>query len=250
MINNDLFMTVVIMFMLSFVAILILLVVLIFVFINSYKQKKLKISPVQIVLTVLSFIILYLGMPFWILSFALQAEKNKAEQLYKSAVLVSIIPSVKTKMLEELGSYYAVYFDGQNAITSFEKALKINDSIVSTVHLCRLYTIKGDYNSAINMCENFGLFQLVAINYILLDDYKKAYEVINKELQQDNKSLTCWDYATRAYIYRQNGKKDLFEKDYKKAIELCPENEGLKNLYKNKNYYKDLYSQYKKQYNF
>ena len=72
---------------------------------------------------------------------------------------------------------------------------------------------------------------------------------LNKKIQ-DNKKPTCWDYATRAYIYRQTGKKDLFEKNYKKALELCPDSEALKNIYKNKNYYKNLYSQYKKQYNF
>ena len=249
MINNDLFITVVVMFLLSFVAILLLLIVLIFVFVNSYKQKTFKISPVQIWLSILSFIILYLGTPFWILAFAQNAKQSQAEQLYKLAVSVSVIPSVKANILEELGNHYVVFSDGQNAVKAFEDALDLNESKIATVQLCRLYTIKGEYNSAINMCQKLELLQIIAVNYILQDDYKIAYEVINKKIQ-NNKKPTCWDYATRAYIYRQTGKKDLFEKNYKKALELCPDSEALKNLYKNKNYYKDLYSQYKKQYNF
>lgn len=249
MINNDLFITVLVMFLLSFVAILLILIVLIFVFVNSYKQKVLKISPVQIGLFILSLVILYLGMPFWALAFAQKAQQAQAGQLYKFAVLVSAIPSVRANMLEELGNHYVAFSDGQNAVKAFEDALDLNESKIATVQLCRLYTIKGEYNSAINMCQKLELLQIIAVNYILQDDYKMAYKTIDKKIQ-DNKKPTCWDYATRAYIYRQIGKNDLFEKDYKKALELCPDSEALKNLYKNKNYYKDLYSQYKKQYNF
>ena len=249
MINNDLFITVVVMFLLSFVAILLILIVLIFVFVNSYRQKTFKISPVQIGLLILSFVILYLGMPFWILAYAQNANQSQVERLYKLTVLVSAIPSVKANMLEELGNYYVAFSDGQNAVKAFEDALDLNESKIATVQLCRLYTIKGEYNSAINMCQKLELSQLIAVNYILQDDYKMAYEAINRKIQ-NNKKPTCWDYATRAYIYRQTGKNDLFEKDYKKALELCPDSEALKNLYKNKNYYKDLYLQYKKQYNF
>lgn len=249
MIGNDLFITVVVMFLLSFVAILLLLIVFIFVFINSYKQKKLKISTVQIALSVLSFIILYLGAPFWFLSLAQNKEGVESEKLYKLAVKTALIPSVKSEMLQFLGSYYVTVYYGKEAVKAFEQSLKINENKVSVSQLCNLYTIKGDYNAAILMCKKLNLQQIIAVNYILQNDYKNAYEVINEKIQ-NGENITYWDYATRAYINRKVNKKDLFEQDYQKALESCPNNERLKMLYKNENYYRDLYSEYKKQYNF
>lgn len=249
MIGNDLFITVVVMFLLSGIAILLLLITLIIVAVNSGSQKKLVVSPVQIVISLLSLVILYLGVPFWFLSQAQNKEGVEAEKLYKLAVKTALIPSVKSEMLQFSGSYYVTVFNGKEAVKAFEQSLKINENKVSVSQLCNLYTIKGDYDAAIGMCEKFNLRQIIAVNYILQNDYKNAYEVINKKIQ-NGENITYWDYATRAYINRKTGKKDLFEQDYQKALESCPNNEVLKKLYKNENYYKDLYSEYKKQYNF
>ncbi len=249
MIGNDLFITVVVMFLLVILAVALLLITLIFVAINSGKQKKFVISPVQIVVSLVSLIILYLWLPFGFLSLSQNKEGVEAEKLYKLAVKTALIPSVKSEMLQFLGSYYAAVYNGKEAVKAFEQSFKINENKVAVAQLCNLYTIKGDYEEAIGMCKKLNLQQIIAVNYILQNDYKNAYEVINKKIQ-NGENITHWDYATRAYINRKINKKDLFEKDYQKALESCPNNALLKKLYENENYYDDLYLQYKKQYSF
>ena len=251
MINNDLFITVVVMFLLAFVAVLLLLVISIFVCVNSYKQKSLKITRLQVILASISFIILYLTLPFGLLAASHKATQNDAEKLHKLAIKTAVIPSVKAEMLKELGSYYLISQQGEKALQFFENSVKTSENKEAISQLCLLYTVKGDYDLALSTCKKTGLEQIIAVNYILQEDYKKAYGVINVKMQKNkNKNITCWDYAIRGYINRKLGKRNLFEIDYAKAKKLCPDNQLLQELYQNENYYKDAYSKYRKYYNF
>ena len=250
MIQNDLFITTVVMFLLSVIAFLLIFSVLIVTGFKYAESKKFKITPLNCGILIAALFILYLGLPFWFLSAAYKAEESeKAEKLYKLSINTSVIPSVKSFMTAELGEHYLQNFDGKQAIIAFENSRKIRDDKHASVMLCLLYSYKGDTENAVESCSKNDYFQSVAINYILAKDYKNAMEVINKSLKSDKKP-SCWDYAVRAYIYRKLGKNDLFEKDYQKAKSLCPQSKPLESLYKNKNYYEEYYAQKKKEFKF
>lgn len=249
MINDDLFLTVLLMFLLSFVAVLLLIAVFILNFIKFSKDKKSKVSPYTPVVIIISLFILYSGLPFWLLAAAYDANNEVAENLHKLSAKISMFSSVKSFMTEELGAFYMRNYEGKKAIDAFENSIKIKENKQSSAMLCLLYSANGERENAFKMCSNANAFQSVAVNYILAEDYKKAVEVINNSINT-RKSPSCWDYAIRAYIYRKTGKKDLFENDYKKAESLCPDSSQLKDLYKNENYYTDFYKNLKKDYKF
>ena len=249
MIQDDLLITIVIMFLLSILAVLLILFVMIFTGVNFYKTKKFKINPVHSIIIVISFIILYLGLPFWFLGAANDAEAARAENMHKLSVKTSVLPSVKSFMLAELGGYYMRYFEGEKAIKAFEESIKIKENKPSSASLCLLYSFKADREKAIDMCSRVEAMQTVAIMHILEKDYKTATGIINK-LIETRKHPECWNYAIRAYINRKNGNEARFESDYRQAETMCPGSKELESLYKNKNYYEDFYSQKKKEFKF
>lgn len=248
MIEGDLLITVVVMVLLSTITVLLLLYVLVITGVKFYENKKLQISPVNIVIVLISLFILYLGLPFWFLKAAYSVEGENAETLHKVSVNTALLPSVRSFMKAELGSYYMRIFEGEKAIGAFEDSMKIQENKHSSVMLCMLYSFKGDRENAVDMCLKTGMHQLAAVNYSLKKDYQQALDIINKEISSDKD--TCWNYALRASVYRKLGKKDLFEQDYKTAKSLCPGNTKLDEIYADENYYENFYNQKKKEFKF
>lgn len=250
MINNDLFITVVVMVLLSIVSVIAIVVLSAFSGIELYRTKKLKYAYAKIGVIVAALFILYLGLPFWLLSAAYKTEDlSHAGKYYDLALKTSLFPSVKAVMYSEKGSYYNSAFRGEDAIAEFEKAYSINKDEMVLAQLCLLYTIKGDKENAIAACVQTKSNQLAAINGILNKDYTIALNLIDMEIQNDEKP-SCHDYAVRGYIYRALGQNELFLSDYNTAVKMCPKNEKLKELYNNKNYYEEHYANLKKKYKF
>ena len=248
MIAGDLLITVVVMVLLSTIAVLLLLYILVITGVKFYENKKLQISPVNIVIVLISLFILYLGLPFWFLKAAYSAEGENAETLHKVSINTALLPSVRSFMKAELGAYYMRIFEGEKAIKAFEDSMKIQENKHSSVMLCMLYSFKGDRENAVDMCLKTGMHQLAAVNYSLKKDYEKSLDIINREIESDKDE--CWNYAVRASVNRKLGSNEQFEKDYKKAKSLCPNNKQLDSLYKNKNYYEEYYEQKKKEFRF
>ena len=148
MINDDLFLTVLLIFLLSVVAVLSLISVLIINFIKFSKDKKSKVSPYTYVVIVISLLILCSGLPFWLLAAAYDANNELAEKLHKLSVKISVFPSVKSFMTEELGAFYMRNYEGKKAIDAFENSIKIKDNKQSSAMLCLLYSANGERESA------------------------------------------------------------------------------------------------------
>lgn len=249
MINDDLFITAIVMFLVSVAAALALLVVLLITGINWYRNKRLKISLIEAGLILGSIFVLYLGVPFWCLAIAGNMELDKAETMHILSVKTSLLPSVRSFMEAELGASYMANFEGQKAIDAYEASIKIRDNKFSAANLCLLYLYKGDLQNAISMCTKENLMQSAAAGYILQNDYETSMEVVDNTIKSSQK-VSCWNFAQKAYIYRKLGNQDMFKEFYKKAEALCPGNAALKRLYENKNYYSDFYMQKKKEFNF
>ncbi len=249
MIQNDLFLTTVVMFLLSVVALIIILSIVILYSISFIKVKQIKITPLNLGILIISTFILYLGLPFWLLGLAYSSQDKNAEILHKSAITFSIIPSVKNFMQTELGAYYMTKFEGEKAIIAFEKSLKNKNNKYTLATLCLLYSFKGDRQKAIKMCTDSNLMQNVAINYILKKDYNTALNIINQSIKTDNRKTSCLDHTIKAHIYRKLKQQTFFEQEYKKVKLKCPDIQQKK-FYKNTNYYEDLYAQKKKEFKF
>ncbi len=244
----------------SFAALVIFVILAIII-----KHKIAKFSTLVILL-----VCLYLSLPWWFLTLA-YTTKNE-EIFHKLAINTSVFPKIKSYMYSNLGSYY--YYsgtgEGQKAINCFQKAIdldrhpeacdvnnsdyktKCKDYVFSSlVHLCTLYTVKGDAENGVKMCKLTGLTNLAAENYILTDEYDRALNILNEKIKA-GKKLHATTYAQRAYVYEKLGKAEQSEKDYETALSLAKGDykkiiEDIKN---NKNYYKNSNQEKKKRYGF
>lgn len=249
MINNDLFITIVVMFVLSILCLVVLVGVALWSGIEFYKYKTFKFLPIKISLILISFLVIYLGVPFWFLGAAYKNYNNaKAEHFYNLAIQTALLPSVKALMHYEKGSFYSLAFKGSDAINAYEKSYEIKKEDAPLHQLCMLYTVKGDYDKAVGTCVQTSHNQMAAINSILNKNYPLALNVINIEFK--NEQPTCWDYAVRGYIYRALGRKDRFESDFDTAFNLCPKNDKLRELYENSSYYEEYYTDLRKKFHF
>ena len=94
MINNDLFMTIVVMFVLSILCLLVLVGVAVWSGVEFYKSKTFKFLPIKISLIVISLLVIYLGIPFWFLGAAYNNyDSEKAEHFYDLAIKTALMPS-------------------------------------------------------------------------------------------------------------------------------------------------------------
>lgn len=249
MINNDLFMTIVVMFVLSILCLLVLVGVAVWSGVEFYKSKTFKFLPIKISLIVISLLVIYLGIPFWFLGAAYNNyDSEKAEHFYDLAIKTALMPSVKALMYNEKGAYYAISFRGTEAIAAYEKSYEIKKDEAPLHQLCLLYTVKGDYDKAVGTCVQTSHNQMAAINSILNKNYPLALNVINIEFK--NEQPTCWDYAVRGYIYRALGRKERFESDFETAFNLCPNNVKLNDIYENSRYYEEYYIDLRKKFHF
>lgn len=249
MINNDLFITIVVMFLLSLLCLLALAGTSIWSGVDLRKYKTLRFIPVKILIVCVSLFVIYLGVPFWFLTAAFRHHDSaNVEQFYDFAIKTAVFPSVKAFMYAEKGAFYLASFNGNNAIDAYEKSYQIKNSDIPLQQLCLLYTIKGDYDSAVATCIETSHNQMAAINSILNKNYTLALKVINVEFQ-DNQPA-CWDYAVRGHIHRALENKDLFKSDLDNALKLCPDNVRIKEIYNNSDYYENYYSDLRKKFHF
>lgn len=249
MINNDLFITIVVMFVLSILSLFVLAGVAIWSGVEFYKYKTFKFLPVKLSLILIPLLVIYFGIPFWFLGAAYNNyNSEKAESFYDLAIKTALLPSVKALMHYEKGSFYSLAFKGSDAINAYEKSYEIKKDDAPLHQLCLLYTVKGDYDKAVGTCVQTSHNQMAAINSILNKNYPLALNVINIEFK--NEQPTCWDYAVRGYIYRALGRKDRFESDFDTAFNLCPKNDKLRELYENSSYYEEYYTDLRKKFHF
>lgn len=249
MINNDLFTTTVIMFVLTIISVLFLGGVAAWCGFDIYQRKAGNFWQVKVSSILLILFVLYFGIPFWLLAAAYNVKDvAKAERFYNLAIQTSIFPSVKSLLYSEKGAYYSMTYNGAKAIDAYEKAYEIKKDDTHLHQLCLLYTIKGDYDKAVGTCVQTSHNQMAAINSIINKNYQLALNVINMEFKDENPS--CWDYAVRGYIYRELNRKDLSEVDFAKAFELCPNNSRLNQVYENSNYYDEYYANLRKNFHF
>lgn len=176
-----------------------------------------------------------------------EKEKIQMVKYSKLAVQTSVLPSVKSYMYSELGLTYANILEGNKAIEAYEKVKGISNIYPANVHLCSLYTIKGDYAKSIKACELAGAQQYVAIYYILQDNYPEALNQINRKIESKRKN--CGDYMMRGFIYKKLNQPQKAQKDFEQAQALC-NTDVVKDISTNDNYYKEVFAQKKKQYKF
>lgn len=246
----------------SVIVLYITLLFLISLVVEFYRKKNIKIKAYKIITLTLLLFLIYLSFPWWCLFISLRVDDyNIAESYNKLAIKTSVFRSVKSHMYSNLSSIYFSENNGQLAIESSKKALSLSKcdlnnyekSYSDIFHLCYLYTVKGDKQNAIKYCKIRGDYDnLIAINYILNDDYKQALAILNKRILNKNKKINGMLYLTRANVYENLGETDNAQSDYKMAEKLLS-SEQLKLIEQaksNKNYYKDFYKQEKIKYGF
>lgn len=214
--------------------------------IDLIKKREINQKLIKSALLFICFVCMILAAPWWFLSAAFNTKSVKnAELLHKLSVKSSILPSVRSYMYNNLGDYYYANYEGEKAVSVFEKS-KFFDSLYL---LCSLYTIKGDYAKGAETCNAVGMHQAESVNYILNKDYKKALEAINLKFEKPE-NLNCMDYATRGYIYKKSGKNSESKKDFDKASKMCKNAERIKKIVSDDNYFENLYTEKKIKYNF
>lgn len=176
------------------------------------------------------------------------SEKDKTQivKYSKLAVQTAVLPSVKSYMYYNLGSQYHWMFEGSKAIEAYEKSKEYkgitDNSYNANIHLCILYTIKGDFANGVKSCTDAGLYQSVAVNYILQDNYTEALNQINKKFASP-KRKNCSDYMTRGFIYKKLNQPDKAQKDFEQARSLPCQKDKIEAVSTNENYYKELNAQ-------
>lgn len=251
------------------IALIFLVILLIF---ELFFVKKISIKFLKLFFIVFLSVCLYLSVPWWFYAFAqknFKSEQNNVK-LYNWAIKISPFPSVKSYMQSALGNhYYIIEHNGADAIEAYEKALEIDGKsylcdnknpnrksqckdyiYMDMFYLCDLYTMKGDTQKGIKICSLIGLPTSVVANYIIDDDLSGALTAINNQIEH-HKYVTYESgvfYAIRGNIYDNLGKNKEALDDYKTALSFFKGQHKIKQIIKNKNYYKDLYKKRKKEY--
>lgn len=256
------------------IALVLIFVVLSLIVLIEYLQKKnISYKSAKFALIIICLIGLYLLLPWWFLAFAVQDTiPEVSENFYKLAAKTAVFPSVKSYMYSSLGSYYYhIAKQGEPAISSHENALRLDGSqelcdvgnkdkmtgckeyiFSSLFNLCDLYTSKGEIQKGVRTCELIGLSTYAAANYILVEDYVSALEVMNKKIDMNKKKQRSdgINYATRAHILEKLGRKLEAEKDYNTALSISKYPAKVNEIKNNKNYYKDMFTRRKVEYGF
>lgn len=255
---------------LSFVAFIIFLISSITIIIEQIATKKINHKIIKFSLLSISFICLYLTLCWWFLAIAMNCKDIQISEKYHNlAVKTATIPSVKSYMYYNEGSFYEYTHNGEKAILSFNKAVSntnpqtcniknyptkdCKDYIFSSfISLCNLYTIKGDSKKGTLICSNVGLYNMTVVNYLLKKDYTNALNIINENItrfENSNKKPDGLSYAIRGNIYEHLGKAKEAQKDYKKA-QTISKNAKIKQIKNNKNFYEDFYKLKQSEYGF
>lgn len=256
----------------SFLMLIVLILLIILLLFELFFVKKITIKFVKLFLVGFLSICLYLSAPWWFYAFALKNfdSEQTSVKLYNWAIKISPFTSVKSYMQSALGShYYILSHNGAAAIEAYEKALEIDGKsylcfiknpdrntqckdyiYMDMFYLCDLYTIKGDTQKGIKICSLRGLPTSVVANYIINDDLSGALTAINNQIEHrkyGNYESGVF-YAIRGNIYDNLGKNKEAQEDYKTALSFHKGRYKIKQIIKNKNYYKDLYKKRKKEY--
>ncbi len=254
----------------SFVALLIFIISGLTIIIEQIKTKKITHKIIKFSFLGISFICLYLTLCWWFLALAINCKDIQiAEKYHNLAVKTAIIPSVKSYMYYNEGSFYEYTHNGEKAILSFNKAISDTNPktcniqnyqnkdcksyiFSSYISLCNLYTIKGDSEKGTAVCNNVGLYNMAVVNYLLKKDYTNALNKINENItrfETSNKRPDGLSYAIRGNIYEHIGKTQEAQKDYLKA-QTISKNAKIKQIKNNKNFYEDFYKLKQSEYGF
>lgn len=237
-------------YLLSVIALIVFLYLSGSVLYDVLKKQEIKAKIIKFVLIVFCAAGIILSIPLWFWGLSISTKSEKQMELYaKLAVQASIIPAEKSFMYENLGDMYFLSLslkDGNKAIEAYEKA---NSPFVNG-RLCSLYTIKGDTQKAIDKCNLAERYQLLAVNYILQDNYTEALTQINKKVESNNERKTAMDYATRGFIYKKLNQTEKAQKDFEQAISMTKNSKNIKEISTNDNYFKELYAKRKSEYKF
>lgn len=255
----------------SAVALLVLIISGITLVIEKIKNKKIIHKTTKFSIFAISFICFYLTLCWWFLAIAMNCKNPQDAEIYHNlSVKTAIIPSVKKYMYYNEGSFYEITHNGEKAIRSFNKATSNIDPQIcnidtykenknckdymfsSYLRLCDLYTIKGETEKGITICNNIGLYNMVVVNYILKKDYTTAFNQINENITRMEKTTKKQDglsYAIRGNIYEHLGEYQKAQQDYQKAQKLS-KNKKIKQIKNNKNYYEDFFNLKRIEYGF
>jgi len=234
-------------YLLSFAGLIIFLILSGSVLYDILKKQVIKAKIIKFILIGICTIGIILSMPLWFWGLSYTTKSEKQMELYaKLAVQTAVLPEEKTIMCENLGDIYYLYLkDGNKAIEAYEKA----NSSFGNIHLCSLYTIKGNTQKAIDKCNLTELYSLLAVNYILQDDYTEALEQINKKFDSPERK-NCSDYMMRGFIYKKLNQPEKAQKDFEQALSMGKNTKNIKEISTNDNYFKELYAKRKIEYKF
>ena len=207
---------------------LVLLSVTIFVGIR-FKGKAVK--TLSLVLALFFIFIVYEGILYFYAAKAVLAN-NKDEMVlnYDRAIKYSVLPEQKGVLYIEKSKSLAAMGFGEEALKNYEKAYlyhqtydKLSDSLAGLI-----YIRSENYDKSIEIYEKIQDYGMLSYIYRLKGDYNKALEYANKQLEFSQERTS---YIGRAIVYRYLGCDSLAQKDYEKALSLCPD-DGCKNAFK------------------
>lgn len=248
---NDIFATIAIIFLISFVSVMVLFAstILFIIFYKKNRNKKLIYGYLGILL--LSVFGIYLSFPWLFLNIALFEPDNKqAVKYYDMALNTAIFPKVRATMYEFKAShYYTVDKNITLAIDNCEKFNKLKGDLPEDCQLWSMYLINEDYDKAIEQLKNGNLPEILSMAYLLKGETQTAIDIISEKIMI---SPQAWDYAYRANFYNYAGKPELAKKDYDMAIKMKPKlekNKRFEEMYSNKNYFFEQLKKNRKEYN-
>jgi tetratricopeptide (TPR) repeat protein len=159
--------------------------------------------------------------------------KNKAIEISKAAI--DIDPK-SYKAYCNIGYVYSKNWDVDKAIDAFKKASHIKKDILEP-HYClgTLYIKKGDYKRALDEynkvlesggLEDFNFYNALALVYIKNNRLKDSEDSLIRSLILNAKQFE--PHNNLGNLYSMFGYFDLAVEEYKKALEMAPDNKGIR----------------------
>lgn len=215
------------------------------------QNLKKKILILCLIVFIIS-IFLYLFIPY----LAYQASKDISDRNYKRAAILNYATAGLIRNPLKKGHFYLTagdcWLESKNipaAINSYENAEKYIEIMGSYERnrLTDLYIINNDSQK---IDERGAKYKLLALN----ENWEEALNEINSLIENSKTGIIIDGqvyadallYIQRAIIYKNLNKEKLAEKDFNTAIKLEPkEKNDFKEIYNNKNYFKDYYENIK-----
>ncbi len=192
----------------------------IIVILGIHFAKKLKFKIHDYILILLFLIGIYLSIPYLLMFSANGDASNIDIPKMQTAAKLVLTPYEKNMHYRFISLAYENKHDGEKAIEYAEKAINGNykKNEYTTYFLARLYSIKGDYDKAIELDKITPRNSLSTCGYVHVGDYKKALEVLDKE-----RNVPSINFL-KALYYRELGNDKEADRLYKLAEEQIRQN--------------------------